>query len=118
MRHTQSALASAGQLSPHMDYAWPPANQPDRRRSEREEVFEDAYIRYRCQHGWSGGQEKRQCLVLDQSEIGARLQLDNPEVLAELPKFFQLHTSEGVSYLCELKRRGSDHVGVEFLHRA
>lgn len=118
MRHSQSAVASADRFGPYADYAWPAADWPDRRRSERREVFEDAYIRYRCQDGWSGGQEKRQCLVLDQSEIGARLRLDDPEILAELPKFFQLHTSEGVAYLCELKRRESDHVGVEFLHRA
>jgi hypothetical protein len=34
-----------------------------------------------------------------------------------VPKFFELHTPEGEAYLCELKRRKADHIGVQFLER-
>ena len=37
--------------------------------------------------------------------------------IAGVPKFFELHTPEGEAYLCELKRRKADHIGVQFLER-
>ena len=37
--------------------------------------------------------------------------------IENVPKFFELHTPEGEAFLCELKRRKADHIGVQFLER-
>ena len=87
----------------------PGAPSGDRRRAERQETRQGAYVSYQS------GRAKQYCQILDFSEKGARLRLADT---MELPKVFQLHTVGGDAYLCELKRRKPDHVGVEFLHRA
>ena len=87
----------------------PGASSGDRRRAVRQETRQGAYVSYQS------GQAKQHCQILDLSENGARLGFADT---ADLPKFFQLHTVDGDTYLCELKRREPDHVGVEFLHRA
>ena len=81
---------------------------PERREAEREEIHAGAYIV--CQ----GQPNIMDCRILDLSDKGARIWLADT---AGVPKFFELHTPEGEAYLCELKRRKADHIGVQFLQR-
>lgn len=80
----------------------------ERRGEAREEAQSGAYIV--CQ----GSPGVMDCRILDLSAAGARLWLADT---ASVPKFFELHTPEGEAYLCELKRRKADHIGVQFLER-
>lgn len=81
---------------------------PDRREAEREQTHSGAYIL--CQ----GNAGVIDCRILDMSPKGARIWVSD---IGGVPKFFELHTPEGEAYLCELKRRKSDHIGVQFLQR-
>lgn len=81
---------------------------PDRRQAAREESHSGAYIV--CQ----GSPGVVDCRILDLSPKGARLWVEDT---AGVPKFFELHTPEGEAFLCELKRRKADHIGVQFLQR-
>ena len=81
---------------------------PERREAPREESHAGAYIV--CQ----GGPGVMDCRILDISVKGARIWLPDT---AGVPKFFELHTPEGDSFLCELTRRKADHIGVQFLQR-
>jgi hypothetical protein len=80
----------------------------DRREADREQTHSGAYIV--CQ----GNAGVLDCRILDLSPKGARLWVEDT---AGVPKFFELHTPEGEAFLCELKRRKADHIGVEFLER-
>jgi hypothetical protein len=80
----------------------------EKREVAREQVQTGAYI---VCHGSPGVMD---CRILDLSPKGARLWLADT---AGVPKFFELHTPEGEAYLCELTRRKTDHIGVQFLER-
>ena len=80
----------------------------ERRGSAREQAHSGAYIV--CH----GSPDVVDCRILDLSPTGARLWLADT---AGVPKFFELHTPGGEAYLCELKRRKADHIGVQFLER-
>jgi hypothetical protein len=74
--------------------------------TERRRARVGAYVTFRS------GAEELACHIIDISSKGARLRLAD---VSTLPKFFELHTPEGEAYLCEIIRRKSDYVGVEFL---
>ncbi len=78
----------------------------ERREAERRRARVGAYVTFRT------GAEELACHIIDISSKGARLRLAD---VSTLPKFFELHTPEGEAYLCEIIRRKSDYVGVEFL---
>ncbi len=80
----------------------------EKREVAREQTHKGAYIV--CH----GSPSIRDCRILDLSPKGARLWLADIE---NVPKFFELHTPEGEAFLCELKRRKADHIGVQFLER-
>jgi hypothetical protein len=81
---------------------------PERREADREQTHSGAYLV--CQ----GSPKVMDCRILDLSPKGARIWLPDT---ASVPKFFELHTPEGESYLCEMTRRKADHIGVQFLQR-
>ena len=81
----------------------------ERRGAARERAHSGAFIV--C----NGSPSVVDCRILDISAAGARLWLADT---AGVPKFFELHTSEGEAYLCELTRRKADHIGVQFLERS
>ena len=81
----------------------------DRRGSERQQTRLGAFLIFR------NGAEQMACQIIDMSPKGARLRVADSSTL---PKFFELHTPDGEAFLCELKRRKPDHVGVEFLQSA
>ena len=81
---------------------------PDRREVPRDSEQSGAYLV--CQ----GSPTVLDCRILDMSPKGARIWLPDT---SGVPKFFELHTPEGEAYLCELKRRKADHIGVQFLQR-
>jgi len=81
----------------------------EKRATTREPARTGAYI---VCHGGPGVMD---CRVLDLSPAGARLWLADT---AGIPKFFELHMPDGEAYLCELKRRKADHIGVQFLERS
>ena len=78
----------------------------ERRAADRESANQSAYILYQ--------NRRLECEILDISSVGARIQLADTQ---DLPKFFELHTPDGAAYLCEMKRRKSDHIGVRFLRQ-
>ena len=82
---------------------------PERREAERRKARVGAYITFR------NGAEELACHIIDISTKGARLRAAD---VASLPKFFELHTPAGEAFLCEIIRRKSDYVGVEFLQRS
>lgn len=81
----------------------------ERREAERRRAKVGAYITFRS------GAEELACHIIDISSKGARLRSAD---VSTLPKFFELHTPGGEAYLCEIIRRKSDYVGVEFLQRS
>ena len=81
----------------------------ERREAERRRARVGAYVTFRS------GAEELSCHIIDISSKGARLRLAD---VSALPKFFELHTPSGEAFLCEIIRRKSDHVGVEFLQRS
>lgn len=81
----------------------------ERREAERRKARVGAYITF------GSGAEELECHIIDISTKGARLRSAD---VSTLPKFFELHTPAGEAFLCEIIRRKSDYVGVEFLQRS
>ena len=63
------------------------------------------------------GTWRRNCLMIDVSQTGARLVVDSIQGL-DLREFFLLLSSTGLAYRrCKLVRVTGDEIGVEFLAR-
>jgi hypothetical protein len=64
------------------------------------------------------GTWRRNCLMFDVSQTGARLCVENSIEGLELKEFFLLLSSTGLAYRrCRLIRVMGDQIGVEFLAR-
>ena len=62
------------------------------------------------------GTWRRDCLMVDVSQTGARLSVEGPLEGLDLKEFFLLLSSTGLAYRrCRLVRIASDQIGVEFL---
>ncbi|MGV7213409.1 PilZ domain-containing protein [Bradyrhizobium sp. UFLA05-112] len=72
--------------------------------------------RYRATLVGADGTWRRNCVLLDVSQTGARLRIDgSPEVL-KARQFFLLLSTTGLVYRrCELVRLDGSEVGVEFV---
>jgi hypothetical protein len=62
------------------------------------------------------GTWRRDCLMFDVSQTGARLSVEGSLDGLELDEFFLLLSSTGLAYRrCRMVRRAADQIGVEFL---
>ena len=62
------------------------------------------------------GTWRRDCLMVDVSQTGARLSVEGPLEGLDLKEFFLLLSSTGLAYRrCRLVRIAGDQIGVEFL---
>jgi PilZ domain len=62
------------------------------------------------------GTWRRNCLMIDVSQTGARLIVEGPLEGLDLKEFFLLLSSTGLAYRrCRLVRIAGDQIGVEFL---
>lgn len=64
------------------------------------------------------GTWRRDCLMIDVSQTGARLVVEGTIEGLDLKEFFLLLSSTGLAYRrCKLVRVAGDQIGVEFLER-
>ena len=64
------------------------------------------------------GTWRRDCLMIDVSQTGARLLIENSLEGLDLKEFFLLLSSTGLAYRrCQLVRVDGNQIGVEFLAR-
>jgi PilZ domain len=64
------------------------------------------------------GTWRRDCLMIDVSQTGARLLIDTSIEGLDLKEFFLLLSSTGLAFRrCRLVRIAGDQIGVEFLER-
>ena len=64
------------------------------------------------------GTWRRDCVMIDVSQTGARLCIDGPIEGLDLKEFFLLLSSTGSAFRrCKLVRVAGDQIGVEFLER-
>jgi hypothetical protein len=64
------------------------------------------------------GTWRRDCLMIDASQTGARLLIENSLEGLDLKEFFLLLSSTGLAYRrCQLVRVDGNQIGVEFLAR-
>ena len=64
------------------------------------------------------GTWRRECLMIDASQTGARLHIDGSLEGLDLKEFFLLLSSTGLAYRrCRLVRVAGDQIGIEFLAR-
>ena len=64
------------------------------------------------------GTWRRECIMIDVSQTGARLHVDGPLEGLDLKEFFLLLSSTGLAYRrCKLVRVAGDQIGVAFLER-
>src|ERR1700732_3530220 len=64
------------------------------------------------------GTWRRDCMMIDVSQTGARLCVDGSLEGLDLKEFFLLLSSTGLAYRrCRLVRLAGDQIGVEFLKR-
>src|ERR1700748_3588041 len=62
------------------------------------------------------GTWRRDCLMVDVSQTGARLSVEGPLEGLDLKEFFLLLSSTGLAYRrCRLVRVTGDEIGIEFL---
>jgi PilZ domain len=62
------------------------------------------------------GTWRRECLMFDVSQTGARLQVKGSLARLDLEEFFLLLSSTGLAYRrCRMVRQVGDQIGVEFL---
>src|SRR5271156_4006300 len=65
------------------------------------------------------GTWRRNCLMIDVSQTGARLAVEGSLEGLDLKEFFLLLSSTGLAYRrCRMVRLAGDQVGVEFLKQA
>ena len=81
---------------------------PNRRRSVRAKTIKKGQI------VWQDGHCDMECLILDLSSGGAKIQTDE---VFKCPDRFTLNTLTGESYHCEVVRRTPRDLGVRFLGR-
>jgi PilZ domain len=64
------------------------------------------------------GTWRRDCMMIDVSQTGARLLIDGSLEGLDLKEFFLLLSSTGLAYRrCQLVRVDGDQIGVEFMTR-
>ena len=64
------------------------------------------------------GTWRRDCMMIDVSQTGARLLIEGSLEGLDLKEFFLLLSSTGLAYRrCQLVRVAGDQIGVEFLER-
>jgi PilZ domain len=65
------------------------------------------------------GTWRRDCMMIDVSQTGARLCVEGSLEGLDLREFFLLLSSTGLAYRrCQMVRLAGDQIGVEFLKRA
>jgi hypothetical protein len=65
------------------------------------------------------GTWRRDCLMVDVSQTGARLSVEGSLEGLDLKEFFLLLSSTGLAYRrCRMVRLAGDQIGVEFLKQA
>lgn len=79
----------------------------DRRESDRDSTDQGAHIAFQ--------NNEMDCHLVDISVKGAQIRVAN---VASVPNFFELHTPAGESFLCEVKHRKQDTIGVQFLRHS
>ena len=64
------------------------------------------------------GTWRRNCIMIDVSQTGARLRIEGSLEGLDLKEFFLLLSSTGLAYRrCRLVRLAADQIGVEFLDK-
>ena len=64
------------------------------------------------------GTWRRDCVMIDVSQTGARLRIEGSYEGLDLKEFFLLLSSTGLAYRrCKMVRVAGDQVGIEFLER-
>jgi hypothetical protein len=64
------------------------------------------------------GTWRRECMMIDVSQTGARLLIEGSLEGLDLKEFFLLLSSTGLAYRrCKLVRVAGDQIGIEFLER-
>lgn len=64
------------------------------------------------------GTWRRECMMIDVSQTGARLHVEGPLEGLDLKEFFLLLSSTGLAYRrCKLVRVAGDQIGIAFLER-
>lgn len=79
----------------------------DRRESDRDSKDQSAHIAFQ--------NNEMDCHLVDISVKGAQIRVANG---ASVPNFFELHTPAGEAFLCEVKHRKQDTLGVQFLRHS
>jgi len=65
------------------------------------------------------GAWRRNCMMIDVSQTGARLAIEGPFESLDLKEFFLLLSSTGLAYRrCKLVRVAGNQIGVQFLQAA
>lgn len=64
------------------------------------------------------GTWRRECMMIDVSQTGARLRIEGPVEGLDLKEFFLLLSSTGLAFRrCQMVRMDGDQIGVRFLAR-
>lgn len=64
------------------------------------------------------GTWRRECMMIDVSQTGARLRIEGPVEGLDLKEFFLLLSSTGLAFRrCQMVRMDGDQIGVRFLER-
>jgi PilZ domain len=64
------------------------------------------------------GTWRRECMMIDVSQTGARLRIEGPVEGLDLKEFFLLLSSTGLAFRrCQMVRMAGDQIGVRFLAR-
>ena len=64
------------------------------------------------------GTWRRDCMMIDASQTGARLRIEGPLEGLDLKEFFLLLSSTGLAFRrCQMVRVAGDQIGVKFLER-
>ncbi|MDH3700745.1 MAG: PilZ domain-containing protein [Alphaproteobacteria bacterium] len=79
----------------------------ERRDAERGSSDQNAHIAFQ--------NSEMDCQLVDISIKGAQIRVANGN---EVPNFFELHTPAGEAFLCEVKHRKQDTIGVQFLRHS
>jgi hypothetical protein len=95
-----------GKLSLAADYGFGQGSM-ERRVADRNASDQSAHIAFH--------NNEMDCHLVDISMKGAQIRVANGN---DVPNFFELHTPAGEAFLCEVKHRKQDTIGVQFLRHS
>jgi hypothetical protein len=81
----------------------------DARKAKRKKFGTRAWVRLE-----EGGFSVRPCTVVDMSDTGVRLEIDNPQLVTD-PFVLVLSRTTGQSRRCRVKWRRGSHIGAQFI---